>query len=222
MRPPCKVVGLPAVLAIVTVALAGCADALTVHSIVLDDDPVPDVPVIVGSWKRGLPDGQATITFDGAADDVGQCRDGKGRYQSGEDQFEGAQVCFVEIDGYLLAEIASETQYPGFARQFLVRFDEDDRFEVCGEVPIWLLLRELAQSHPVGYSLDSLPHTVREEGYFGLIVLIAQPKEMREFLASALPELAAACDSRAGPEFSWVPYDKVPPDEQQAEEQATE
>jgi hypothetical protein len=36
---------------------------------------------------------------------------------------------------------------------------------------------------------------------------------MREFLASALPELASACDSGATSETAWVPYERVPPEE---------
>jgi hypothetical protein len=176
----------------------------------------------VGTWKRGLPDGQATLTVDGPADDVGQCRDGAGRFDAGGDVAEASVVCFVDIDGYLVAEVESATPTEGFYRQFLVRFDGEDRFEVCGESTIWPLLRQLAAEHAVGYSLDALQHTTREKQYQVLMVFIALPAEMREFLASALPELAAACDSGAGPEFSWVPYDKVPPDEQQAEEQAPE
>lgn len=221
MRPSCKAVGFPAALAALAL-LAGCADALTVHSIVPDDDPVPDVPVIAGTWKRALPDGQATITFDGVADDVGQCREGKGRYQSAENDFAATQVCFVEINGYLLAEVASETQSPGFQRQFLVRFDGDDRFEVCGELTLWLLLRNLAEEHAVGYSLDSLQHTTREDGYFVLMVFIAQRKEMREFLASALPELAAACDGGTTTLTAWVPYDRVPEDDGPSDDLASE
>jgi hypothetical protein len=211
MRARCKRVGLPVVFAAMA-ALAGCADAVTVHSIVLEDDPVPDVPVITGTWKRGLPDGQATITFDGAADDVGQCRDGTGHFATGDTKVEGSRVCFVEIDGYLIAEVAAGEAQLGLNRQFLVRF-ERDRFEVCGEMTIWPLLKFLAEEHPVGYSLASLKHTTREEQYFLLMVFIAEPKEMREFLASALPELASACDSGATSETAWVPYERVSPEE---------
>ena len=58
--------------------------------------------------------------------------------------------------------------------------------------------------------------TYRPMGESGLMVFISKPKEMRDFLEVALPELASACDQGDGG-FEWIEFERAPP-EPEAEE----
>lgn len=208
VSPRCRNAKLPVTLAAAAL-LAGCADAITVHSIVLRDDPVPDVPSLAGRWQPAETGGASGfLTIEGSAEDRGQCRDGSGRFTSGGDEFSAERVCLLELDGNLIAEIKSGPPIEGFYRQYLVRVQED-RLEVCGEVPVWVLFQVLAKEHPVGYSLDALQYTIREQDYYSLMVLISKPDELREFLKTALPELVTACDTHASSEITWAVLERV-------------
>lgn len=222
MSPPCRIAGFPVSLAAVAL-LAGCADAITVHSVVLRDDPVPDVPSLVGRWRPAASGGgTAFIAIEGNPDDLGQCREGTGRLSSGSNEASATRICFVELDGYLIAEIESAPPIEGFYRQYLVRVEEN-RLEVCGEWPVWVLFLALAEEHPVGYSLDALQYTTRESEFYSLMVLISKPEELREFLRTALPELASACDTHTSSEIAWAALERVMEEEEEsAEEDAGE
>ena len=223
MSPSRWIARSPVTLAAVAL-LAGCGDAVTVHSVVLHDDPVPDVPSLVGRWQPAESGGgDGFLEIEGNPGDLGRCREGSGRYRSGSDEFGAKRVCFVELDGYLVAEI--ETTPPTgfvewFYRQYLVRVEED-RLEVCGGWPVWAMFQALAEQHPVGYSLDALKYTTRESEFYSLMVLISKPEELREFLRSALPELAAACDTHTNSEIAWAAFERVPEeDEESADDEA--
>lgn len=222
MSAPSRAAGFPATLAAVAL-LAGCADAITVHSVVLHDDPVPEVPSLVGRWQPARSGGGGGfLEIEGNPEDLGRCREGTGRYVSGSDEFSATRVCVVELDGYLVAEIETAPPTEGFYRQYLVRIDKD-RLEVCGEWPVWVMFRALAEEQPVGYSLDALRYTIREEHWYSLMVLISRPEEQREFLRTALPELAAACDTHASSEIAWAAFERVTEeDEESADEEAAE
>jgi hypothetical protein len=213
-----RAAGFPVTLAAVAL-LAGCGDAITVHSVVLRDDPVPDVPSLVGRWKpAGSGGGNGFLAIEGNPEDLGRCREGTGRLSSGSDEFSAKRVCFVEFDGYLVAEIETAPPMEGFYRQYLVRVEED-RLEVCGEWPVWVLLQALAEERPVGYALEALQHTTRLEQYYSLMVLISEPEELREFLRTALPELAAACDTHTSSEIAWAAFERVTEEDEEAAEE---
>ena len=214
MSPSRSTARFPVTLAAVAL-LAGCADAITVHSVVLRDDPVPDVPSLVGRWKPAGSAGNGFLAIEGNPEDLGRCREGTGRLSSGSDEFSAKRVCFVELDGYLIAEIDTAPPTEGFYRQYLVRVEED-RLEVCGEWPVWVLFQALAEEHPVGYSLDALKYTTRESEFYSLMVLISKPEELREFLKTALPELAAACDTHTSSEIAWAAFERVTEEEQES------
>jgi hypothetical protein len=218
MSPSRSTARFPVTLAAVAL-LAGCGDAITVHSLALHDDPVPAVPSLVGRWKPAESGGgNGFLAIEGNPEDLGRCREGTGRLSSGSDEFSARRVCFVELDGYLLAEIETAPPMEGFYRQYLVRVEED-RLEVCGEWPVWVLLQALAEEHPVGYSLDALKYTTREEEYYSLMVLISKPEELREFLKTALPELAAACDTHTSSEIAWAAFERVTEEAEEAAEE---
>lgn len=222
MSRPCWIAGFPVTLAAVAL-LAGCGDAITVHSVVLHDDPAPEVPSLVGRWQPARSGGgDGFLEIEGNPEDLGRCREGTGRYSSGSEEFSAKQVCFVDLDGYLIAEIETAPPTEGFYRQYLVRIEED-RLEVCGEWPVWVMFQGLANEHPVGYSLDALKYTTRESEFYELMVLISKPEELREFLRSALPELAAACDTHTSSEIAWAAFERVTEeDEESADDEAAE
>ncbi len=211
MCPPRRFTGRAIALAAVA-SLAGCADALTVHPVVMLEDPVPDVPSLTGQWRVADGVHEDTLTIDGLPQDTSQCREGRGDFRSGSDEFSSTRVCFVEFDGQLIAEVDVGTPTTGFFRQFLVRVEEN-RLEVCGMAPVWALFQALAKENPVGYSLETLQYTTREEEFYLLMVLISKPDEMREFLRTALPELASACDNKTSPGFEWVTFERVTEEE---------
>jgi hypothetical protein len=211
MSSPCATSAWPILLAAATL-LTGCADALTVHSVVLPDDPAPDVPSLVGRWQNTQSGIGGVLTVEGDPEARGQCREGSGHFRSGADDARATRVCFVELDGYLIAEVESAPPIEGFYRQYLVRIEED-RLEVCGAMPVWMMLAGLAKEHPVGYSLDTLQYTTREEAYYLLMVLISKSEELREFLKTALPELSMACDTHTSSEIDWNTFERVPDEE---------
>jgi len=91
--------------------------------------------------------------------------------------------------------------------------------EVCGGLPVWVLLKELMNDRPTGYSFDSLQYTVRLQEKGDLMVIISPPDEMLAFLEIALPELGSACDP-GDRDFKWSPFERLPAEEEQAEEGA--
>jgi hypothetical protein len=200
-------------------ALGGCGDALTVHRVASALDPAPDVPSIAGHWLMRSDGGDpvGVLQIEGADVRGARCRDVQVTYLEDDDTMElGDQVCFVEFNGHLVAELRS-TSDPKFFRQYLVRIT-DEKIEVCGAHPIWLMLKALTEDRPTGYSLDSLAFTSRDEGDESeLLVLVSDRREMREFLELALPELAAACDSGGEDLFKWFAFEKMSPEEEAAD-----
>jgi hypothetical protein len=160
------------------------------------------------------------LEVEGAESDQGRCRQATVHYKEGaDDTVVGNEVCFFELNGHLIAELTIGEPYEVY-RQFLVKAS-DERIETCGFWPVWVMLAELADDRPVGYSLDALQYTERQSGDSGLLVFISESREMREFLELALPELAAACDS-GGEAFEWIAFERMSPEEQRAEETAAE
>lgn len=194
--------------AAVALMTTGCSDALTVHPVALPTDPAPDVPSIAGTWLYAEPDGSGSstrIVIDGEDAAGERCRDLEVTFHDGSTEIKVAdEVCLVEFNGHLVAELRD----PGtsqFYRQYLVR-GGDERFEVCAMAPVWLAFEQLAKDSPVGYSLESLQYTVRERGDSRLMMLISKSPELRDFLTSALPELAAFCDTAKTDEMRWYAY----------------
>lgn len=207
---------------LVLLGLAGCTDAITVHPVARALDPAPDVPALAGRWVHRIDDRvDAELRFSGADARGQRCRSLEvTREIDGEAERIADEVCLLELDGYLLAELRSPG-YPAFFRQVLVRVDED-RIELCVGVPVWNGLKVLAERGAVGYSLDGIEHTSREGSTDELMVVIAGTEDMRDFLATALPELAAACDEGPagdGDPFVWYVFEKVRPEDEPPEAQ---
>jgi hypothetical protein len=199
-------------------ALSGCGDALTVHRVASALDAAPDVPSIAGRWLMRSDDGEpAVLQIEGADVRGARCREAQVTYLEDGDTIElGDEVCFVEFNGYLVAELRSASD-PQFFRQYLVRIT-DEKIEVCGAHPIWLMLEWLTEDRPTGYSLDSLAFTSRDEGdESDLLVFVSDRQEMREFLELALPELSAACDAGGEDFFKWFAFEKMSPEEEAAD-----
>lgn len=198
--------------------LSGCSDAVTIHPMSSYLDPSADVPPVAGRWiandDRG---GVAVLQVDGAPEDRARCREVTVRYLEGsDDTLVGNQVCFFELNGHLVAELEIGEPYEVY-RQFLVKVSEE-RIEACSLWPIWVMLDQLSEDRPTGYSLDALEYTERERGDSTLMVFIAKPKEMRAFLEVALPELASACDT-GGEGFEWNAFERAPPEGAPAEDE---
>jgi hypothetical protein len=92
-----------------------------------------------------------------------------------------------------------------------VRIDAD-RIEICTGLPVWVVLAELQKRGPVGFSLDTLQYTVRDQQSGDLMVFISRPEPLREFLEIALPEAAALCDLGED-DMTWVAFERYEPDE---------
>jgi hypothetical protein len=201
--------------AAITIGLAGCADAITVHSIAKGSQETPDVPAVDGRWRLATDENDASIlVVDHRPGDKGQCRAGKVTYiEDSETNEAGDEVCFIELNGQLLAEFHT-TKPADFYRQYLVRI-QSDRIEVCGGLPVWVLLQELQDDGPTGYSLDTLQYTVRGQEKGDLMVIISKPDEMRAFLEMALPELGSACDL-GDRKFVWAQFERTPDEEKPA------
>ncbi|HET7204811.1 MAG TPA: hypothetical protein VFI92_15735 [Steroidobacteraceae bacterium] len=202
-------------------SLAGCSDAITVHPMARYLDASPEVPPLAGKWIVRNGDGDAALLeVDGRETDQGRCRVATIHYREGdEDTVLGNAVCFFELNGHLLAELTIGEPYEVY-RQYLVKVSTE-RIEACGMSPVWVMLLALAEDRPVGYSLEALQYTERGQNEGKLLVFISQPKEMRQFLELALPELASACDS-GGEEFDWFAFERMSPEEQREEETAAE
>jgi len=203
--------------------LGGCTDAITVWPVAagVQGTTKIDVPAVAGHWRvtgEG-PDGP-TLDVGHVPGEHGTCRGGTVTYtETGNVTELGDQTCFIDLDGNLVAEIRSVTPLAGFYRQYLVRIDTD-RIEVCTGLTVWAVLRAMAEDQPVGYSLDTIEHTVRDQEAGDLMVIIERPEPMRRFLASALPELAAACDQNRN-DLGWKAFERYEP-EPEAEPAATQ
>lgn len=201
------VAAVPGILAAVF-ALAGCSEALTVHPVALPADPAPDVPAVAGTWRLGDADGtsdRTRVEIVGTDQPGQRCRQVEVTFREGETSHAlGDEVCFVEFNGHLIAELHDE-EWPSLYRQYLVR-SHDDRFEVCSVGTVWLALAALPEEYPVGYSLETLQYTIRQQGESSLMMLISDSKALREFLTLALPELAAFCDTAKTDELRWLEF----------------
>ena len=203
--------------------LGGCTDAITVWPVAagVQGTTKIDVPAVAGHWRvtgEG-PDGP-TLDVGHVPGEHGTCRGGTVTYtETGNVTELGDQTCFIDLDGNLVAEIRSVTPLAGFYRQYLVRIGTD-RIEVCTGLTVWAVLRAMAEDQPVGYSLDTIEHTVRDQEAGDLMVIIERPEPMRRFLASALPELAAACDQNRN-DLGWKAFERYEP-EPEAEPAATQ
>lgn len=201
--------------------LGGCTDAITVWPVAagVQGTAKVDVPAVAGHWRMTGegPDGP-TLEVGHVPGERGTCRGGRVTYtETGNVTELGDQTCFIDLDGTLVAELRSVAPMAGFFRQYLVRI-EADRIEVCTGLTIWAVLAAMAEDQPVGYSLDTIEHTVREQESGDLMVIIERPEPMRQFLASALPELVASCDQSHN-DLGWVAFERYDPD---AEPAATE
>jgi hypothetical protein len=193
--------------------MSGCTDAITVWPVAKGLHTDVDVPPLAGHWRvAGAGAGAPTLEVAHVPGEHGQCRGGRVTYTEDSDASElGDETCFLDIDGSLVAELRSVAPIAGFYRQYLVRIDAE-RIEVCTGLPIWVMLAELEKSAPVGYSLDALEYTVRDQEMGDLMVFISRPEPMRELLATALPELVALCDFGAG-DIKWVAFERYEPEE---------
>ena len=196
-----------------TAGLGGCTDAITVWPVAagVQGTTKIDVPAVAGHWRvtgEG-PDGP-TLDVGHVPGEHGTCRGGMVTYtETGNVTELGDQTCFIDLDGNLVAELRSVAPMAGFFRQYLVRI-EADRIEVCTGLTVWAVLGAMAEDQPVGYSLDTIEHTVRKQEAGDLMVIIERPAPMRQFLVSALPELAAACDQNQN-ELGWVAFERYDP-----------
>jgi hypothetical protein len=205
--------------AAIAIGLAGCADAITVHSIAQGSQETPDVPAVDGRWRL-VTDGDdvSILVVDHRPGDEGQCRAGNVTYiENGDSTEYGDEVCFIEMNGQLLAEFHT-TEPADFYRQYLVRI-QAERIDLCGGLPVWIMLKDLADDHPTGYSFDSLQYTVREREMADLMVIISKRDEMLAFLEIALPELGSACDL-GDQDFKWASFERLPDEEEQTDEGA--
>jgi len=193
--------------------LAGCTDAITVWPVAqgVSVDGV-DVPPLAGHWRVAGGGADApTLDVGHVPGERGQCRGGRVTYtENGNVSELGDQTCFIDIGGSLVAELRSVAPMAGFYRQYLVRADTE-RIEVCTGLPVWVIFAEL-QKGPVGFALDTLQYTVRDQEIGDLMVFISRPQPLREFLEIALPEAVALCD-RAADDFKWIAFERYEPDE---------
>lgn len=194
--------------------LAGCTDALTVWPVAAGarGDAAVDVPPLAGRW-RAIDAGEdgPTLDVEQVPGERGTCRGGMVTYtEDGNATRIGDQTCFIDLAGYLVAEVRSVEPIASFYRQYLVKL-QADRIEVCTGLPVWVLLAELQKEGGAGFTLESLDYTLRERESGDLMVFISRPQAMREFLAVALPEAAAACD-RNEEGFVWIAFERVEPD----------
>lgn len=201
----------------VAVGLAGCTDAITVYPVADALRARTDVPVVVGKWIWRDDTGSASVlTVEGNPQDESPCRQGHAAFSDGSEITDiGDDVCFVELNGNLVAELKTPAPYV-FYRQYLVRID-DDSVEVCGGFPVWVMLAELADKHPTGYSLEALEYTRRKETGGDapeLMVFTSKSQQLRDFLETALPELASACDGRSGEKFRWIRFERMTAEEE--------
>jgi hypothetical protein len=194
--------------------LAGCTDAITVWPIA---QGVPldgvEVPPLAGHWRvAGGGEEAPTLEVGHVPGERGQCRGGRVTYtENGNVSEIGDQTCFINLGGNLVAELRSVAPMAGFYRQYLVRVDTD-RVEVCVGLPVWVILAELQKGGLVGFSLDTLQYTVRDQETGDLMVFISRPEPLREFLDIALPEAVARCD-RADDDFEWIAFERYEPEE---------
>jgi hypothetical protein len=198
--------------------LGGCTDAITVWPVAAGAQGTAsvDVPAVAGHWRMTGegPDGP-TLEIGHVPGEHSTCRGGMVTYkESGNVTELGDQTCFIDLDGNLVAEIRSVAPMADFFRQYLVRI-EPDRIEVCTGLTVWAVLAAMAEDQPVGYSFDTIEHTVREQESGDLMVIIARPEPMREFLATALPEMAAACDQNHN-DLGWAAFERYDPDAEPA------
>lgn len=213
-------------LLVAAIGVGGCTDALTVHPVATAETGDPEVPSVTGTWiaRKNASRGEdareiGRLVIEGNEADRRQCRKGHIEFREGSDVTDlGGDVCFVDIDGYLVAELKTPPPYV-FYRQFLVRIDTDT-IAACGALPVWVFLEGLQESGVTGYALESLQYTRRNQrDDADLLVFISKPSELRDFLEVALPELASACDS-AGPagendldDLGWIIFERAPPEE---------
>jgi hypothetical protein len=204
-----------------TAGMGGCTDAITVWPVAagVQGSAQVDVPAIAGHWRlTGEGPDAPMLDVGHVPGEHGTCRGGMVTYtETGNVTELGDQTCFIDLDGNLVAELRSVAPMAGFYRQYLVRIDAD-RIEVCTGLTAWAVLGAMAEDQPVGYSLDTIEHTVRKQEAGDLMVIIERPAPMRQFLASALPELAAACDQNHN-DLGWVAFERYDPG---AESTATE
>lgn len=193
--------------------LSGCTDAVTVWPVAKGVHTDVQVPPLAGHWRvAGAGDGAPTLEVAHVPGEHGQCRGGRVTYTEESNASElGDETCFVNIGGNLVAELRSIAPMAGFYRQYLVRIDAD-RIEVCTGLPVWVILAELQKQGPVGYSLDTLQYTVRDQETGDLMVFISRPEPLREFLETALPEVVAMCDL-GDDDFKWIAFERYEPDE---------
>jgi hypothetical protein len=191
--------------------LAGCTDALTVWPVagaVRGNAPV-EVPSLSGRWRLAGEDEDGPILdVKQVPGDRGICRAGMVTYtESGNVTQVGDETCFLDIAGYTVAEVRSVEPKAGFYRQYLVRL-QSERIEVCTGFPVWVLLLELQKGGGAGFALESLDYTLRERESGDLMVFISRPVPMLEFLATALPEAAAACDQN-DEGVAWIAFERA-------------
>jgi len=198
--------------------LAGCTDAITVWPVAAGAHGAADVdvPPLAGHWRVADPAGNGpTLEVQHVPGERGTCRGGMVTYtEAGNVTHMGDQTCFIDIAGSLVAEVRSVEPMAGFFRQYLVRIDAD-RIEVCTGLPVWVVLAHLQKQGPVGFWLDALEYTVREQESGDLMVFISRPEPMREFLGTALPEMVARCD-RGEDDIEWIGFERFEPEEESA------
>jgi hypothetical protein len=200
-----------------SIALMGCVDAFTVHSIVEKPDEPGARHDMYGLWVRHTSEGSylvlriAPVSTPDRACEVAEVRLWAEPAALDDGPPLEGRACLTELAGKTVVEISTLTD-PVLYHQYLVSL-EPTQISVCGEQPIWGLLAPLAgegfsEGERLQIALDGLEYTLREWGNFERLFLISDGANLRAHLDKSLPRVVEHCDSEDG---GWMVFNRVNP-----------
>lgn len=214
MKPTTSRLALVATLCAMSMAVMGCTDAFTVHSIV-EKPNEPGAPHSMhGLWvhqHQSDPESYAVLQIARVANPSRPCEVAEVRVWEEPAALDDApllegRACLTEVAGHTVVEISTLTQ-PVLHLQYLVRL-ESTEVSVCRLQTVWGLSRELTQSDTSQAGLDGLDYTLREAEKYEQIFLISDEEKLRSYLVANLPRVVKDCNEGDG---YWEVFERVTP-----------
>jgi hypothetical protein len=194
-----------------SIAVMGCTDAFTVHSIIEKPDEPGPPHNMYGLWVHQFDsEGYAVLKIAPVPRRDRLCEVAEVRVWEEPASLADApmlegRACLTEVAGHTVVEISTLTQ-PVLHLQYLVRL-ESTEVSVCRLQTVWSLSRELTQNDASQTGLEGLDYTLREAEKYEQIFLISDEEKLRSYLVANLPRVVKNCNDGDG---YWV-FERVTP-----------
>lgn len=217
MNPGTSRLPFVATLFAMSMALMGCTDAFTVHSIIEKPNEPGARHGMYGLWvKHTIEESYLVLQIASVANPERPCEVAEVRIWEEPDALEDApllegRACLTEVAGHTVVEI-STLKNPVLYLQYLVRL-EPTRIAVCEDRTLWGLLamaagEESPEEERLKIALAGLEYTLRDWEEEEQLFLISDGAKLRGHLEKNLSRVVDRCNADGD---GWKVFNRVNP-----------